>query len=38
MNKKIHKAIIVRSRPRNNFLKEKKPFSREGNNEKFSDL
>ena len=29
MNKEIHKAIMVRSRLRNKFLKEKTAFSRE---------
>ena len=29
MNKEIHKAIMVRSRPRNKFVKEKTAFSRE---------
>ena len=32
MNKEIHKAIMVRSRLRNKFLKEKTAFSREAYN------
>ena len=32
MNKEIHKAVMVRSRLRNKFLKERTAFSREAYN------